>query len=210
MKIAIIGAGNVGGTLGRAWAKAGFEVMFGVRDPSSPKVAALLATTDDRTIAGRVAEAAAYGTVVALCTPWDATESAVKESRDLAGKVLLDCTNPLENDLSGLTVGPTTSGAELVASWAPGARVVKAFNTTGFENMADPDFGGRAATMLIAGDDEAANGIASELARRIGFDPVVAGPLAMARLLEPLALLWIKLAVIQGYGTRIAFQLDRK
>jgi predicted dinucleotide-binding enzyme len=84
------------------------------------------------------------------------------------------------------------------------------FKTIGFENMAAPDFGGRAATMLIAGDDEAAIAIASELARSIGFDPVVTGPLAMARLLEPLALLWIKLAVIQGYGTRIAFQLDRK
>jgi 8-hydroxy-5-deazaflavin:NADPH oxidoreductase len=184
-------------------------MMFGVRDPSSPKVAALLATTGGQATAGRFAEAATYGTVVALCTPWDATESAVRESCDLAGKVLLDCTNPLENDLSGLAVGRTTSGAELVTSWAPGARVVKAFNTTGFENMADPDFGGRAATMLIAGDDEAANAIASELARRIGFDPVVAGPLAMARLLEPLALLWIKLAVVQGFGTRIAFQLDR-
>jgi 8-hydroxy-5-deazaflavin:NADPH oxidoreductase len=64
--------------------------------------------------------------------------------------------------------------------------------------------------MLIARDNEAANATASELARRIGFDPVVAGPLAIARLLEPMALLWIKLAVIQGYGTRIAFQLDRK
>jgi predicted dinucleotide-binding enzyme len=134
----------------------------------------------------------------------------MRESRDLVGKILLDCTNPLEKDLSGLAVGQTTSGAELVASWAPGARVVKAFNTTGFENMANPDFGGRVATMLIAGDDEAANVIASELARRIGFDPIVAGPLAMARLLEPLALLWIKLAVVQGHGARIAFQLDRK
>jgi predicted dinucleotide-binding enzyme len=210
MKIAIIGAGNVGGTLGRAWAKSGFEVMFGVREPTSPKVAALLATTGGRATAGSVADAATHGTAIALCTPWDATELAVRESRDLAGKILLDCTNPLENDLSGLVVGRTTSGAELVASWAPDARVAKAFNTTGFENMADPNFGGRAATMLIAGDDEAANEIASELARRIGFDPVVAGPLAMARLLEPLALLWIKLAEIQGYGTRIAFQLDRK
>jgi predicted dinucleotide-binding enzyme len=210
MRIAIIGAGNVGGTLGRAWAKAGYEVMFGVRDPSSRKVAALLATTGGRATAGPVAEAATFGTVVALCTPWDSTESAVRGSHDLAGKILLDCTNPLENDLSGLAVGRTTSGAELIASWAPGARVVKAFNTTGFENMADPDFGGRAATMFIGGDDAAANAIASELARAIGFDPVVAGPLAMSRLLEPLALLWIKLAVVQGYGTRIAFQLDRK
>ena len=170
MRIAVIGAGNVGGTLGRAWAKAGHEVMFGVLDPSSPKVAALLATTGGRATAGRVAEAATYGAVVALCTPWDATESAVRGSRDLAGKILLDCTNPLEKDLSGLAVGRTTSGAELVARSAPGARVVKAFNTTGFENMADPDFGGRAATMLIAGDDEAANAVASEAGKRDGYD----------------------------------------
>ena len=120
MRIAVIGAGNVGGTLGRAWAKAGHEVMFGVLDPSSPKVAALLATTGGRATAGRVAEAATYGAVVALCTPWDATESAVRGSRDLAGKILLDCTNPLEKDLSGLAVGRTTSGAELVARSAAG------------------------------------------------------------------------------------------
>jgi 8-hydroxy-5-deazaflavin:NADPH oxidoreductase len=87
---------------------------------------------------------------------------------------------------------------------------VKAFNTTGFENMADPTFHDRPATMLIAGDDEAANVVAADLAREIGFEPVNTGPLAMSRLLEPMALLWIKLAVTQGYGTRIAFQLEQK
>jgi predicted dinucleotide-binding enzyme len=87
---------------------------------------------------------------------------------------------------------------------------VKAFNTVGFEIMADPDFGGRGATMLIAGDDESAKAVASDLARQIGFEPVNAGPLAIARLLEPMALLWINLALIQGYGTRIAFRLERK
>jgi predicted dinucleotide-binding enzyme len=210
MKIAIIGAGNVGGTLGRAWTRGDHKVMFGVRSPTSTKVAALLETMDGRAKAGSVTEAAAFGAVVALCTPWDATESAVREAGDLSGKILLDCTNPLEIDLSGLAVGRTTSGAELVASWSPGARVVKAFNTTGFENMADPTFRDRPATMLIAGDDEAANVVAADLAREIGFEPVNTGPLAMSRLLEPRALLWIKLAVTQGYGTRIAFQLEQK
>jgi predicted dinucleotide-binding enzyme len=210
MKIAIIGAGNVGGALGGAWVKSGHDVMFGVRDPSSPKVAALLATMGGRATAGSVAEAAAYGAVVALCTPWNVTEAVVRDARDFAGKILIDCTNPVESDLSGLAVGRTTSGAELVASWAPDARVVKAFNTVGFEIMADPDFGGRGATMLIAGDDESAKAVASDLARQIGFEPVNAGPLAIARLLEPMALLWINLALIQGYGTRIAFRLERK
>jgi hypothetical protein len=210
MKIAIIGAGNVGGALGRAWVKSGHDVMFGVRDPSSPKVAALLATMGGRAAAGSVAEAAGYGAVVALCTPWNVTEAAIRDARDFAGKILIDCTNPVESDLSGLAVGRTTSGAELVASWAPDARVVKAFNTVGFEIMADPDFGGRGATMLIAGDDESAKAVASDLARQIGFEPVNAGPLAIARLLEPMALLWINLALIQGYGTRIAFRLERK
>jgi 8-hydroxy-5-deazaflavin:NADPH oxidoreductase len=210
MKIAIIGAGNVGGALGRAWLKSGHEVMFGVRNPSSPKVAALLAAMGGRAVAGCVAEAVAYGAAVALCTPWNVTEAVVREARDLAGKILIDCTNPVENDLSGLAVGRTTSGAELVASWVPDARVVKAFNTVGFEIMAAPTFAGRAATMLIAGDDEAANAIVFDLARQIGFDPLNAGPLAIARLLEPMALLWINLAVIQGFGTRIAFQLERK
>ena len=115
MKIAIIGAGNVGGALGGAWVKSGHDVMFGVRDPSSPKVAALLATMGGRATAGSVAEAAAYGAVVALCTPWNVTEAVVGDARDFAGKILIDCTNPVESDLSGLAVGRTTSGAELVA-----------------------------------------------------------------------------------------------
>ncbi|WP_438269970.1 NADPH-dependent F420 reductase [Paludisphaera mucosa] len=210
MKIAIIGAGQVGGTLGRAWAAAGHEIVFGVRDPAGNRVASVVATTAGRARAAGVAEAAAGAEVVVLATPWPATESAVREAGDLSGKVLIDCTNPLADDLSVLLVGRTSSGAELVATWAPEARVVKAFNTTGFENMADPDFHGRPATMLIAGDDEAAKAIACGLARDVGFDPVVAGPLTMARLLEPIALLWINLALFRGHGTRVTFQLDRK
>jgi hypothetical protein len=210
MKIAIIGAGNVGGTLGRAWGKVGHDVMFGVRDPSSPGVVDLLASVDGRAAAGTVAEAAAFGEVIALATPWGATATAVREAGDLAGKILLDCTNPLESDLSGLVVGHTTSGAEQIAGRAAGVRVVKAFNTTGFENMAAPEIGGRPVTMLIAGDDEAAKAVAMDLAREIGFEPVDVGPLARARLLEPMALLWIHLAVSRGYGTRIAFQLVRE
>jgi predicted dinucleotide-binding enzyme len=120
---------------------------------------------------------------------------------------ILDCTNPLKEDLSGLAVGHTTSGAERVAAWASSGRVVKVFNTTGFENTAQPSYGGTAITRFRAGDDAQAKRVAAQLAQEMGFDPVDAGPLANARLLEPLAFLWIYLAGKQGHGTGIACKL---
>src|SRR5262249_17996166 len=112
-----------------------------------------------------------------------------------------------KDDLSGLAVGLTTSGAEQVAAWASSKRDVKVFNTTGFENMAKPSYGGTPITMFFAGDDAGANRVAAQLAQEIGFDPVDAGPLANARLLEPLALLWIYLAIKKGHGSAIAYKL---
>ena len=207
MRIGVIGAGNVGGTLGRSWVQNGHDVMFGVPNPTAPKMLELLKATGGKARAGSVAEAAAHGEVVAFATPWAATQDAVRQAGDLAGKVILDCTNPLKEDLSGLAVGHTTSGAERVAAWASSQRVVKVFNTTGFENMAQPSHGGTAITMFFAGDDAQAKRVAAHLAQEMGFDPVDAGPLANARLLEPLALLWIYLAVKQGHGTGIAYKL---
>lgn len=154
MKIGIIAAGNVGGTLGRRWAEGGHDVVFGVRDPSSDKAEDLVKATSGKVRAGALAEAAAHGDVLALTTPWTATEKVLKGLGDLGGKVLLDCTNPLNPDLSLAT--RDTSGAEQVASWAPGARVVKIFNTTGSNNMEDPNYGGLPATMFLAGDDREA------------------------------------------------------
>jgi predicted dinucleotide-binding enzyme len=210
MRIAILGAGNVGGTLGRAWIQKGHDVRFGVPNPGGPRMLELLKTTGGKARAGSVAEAAAHGEVVVFATPWAATQDAVRQAGDLSGKVILDCTNPLKDDLSGLAVGHTTSGAEQVAAWASSKRVVKIFNTTGFENMAQPSYGGAPITMFFAGDDASAKRIAAQLAQEMGFDPVDAGPLANARLLEPMALLWIYLAVKQGHGTGIAYKLVRR
>jgi predicted dinucleotide-binding enzyme len=184
--------------------------MFGVPKPTAPKMRELLKATGGKAKAGSVAEAAAHGEVVVFATPWAATQDAVRHAGDLAGKVILDCTNPLKEDLSGMTVGHTTSGAERVAAWTSSGRVVKVFNTTGFENMAQPYYGGTAITMFFAGDDAQAKQVAAQLAQEMGFDPVDAGPLANARLLEPLALLWIYLAVKQGQGTGIAYKLVRR
>jgi predicted dinucleotide-binding enzyme len=208
MRIGIIGAGNVGGALGRGWVRAGHEVMFGVRDAADPKNVQLLQETGAR--AGTVAEAAAFGEAVAFATPWEATEDAMRNAGDLSEKVVFDCTNPLAPRLSGLTHGHETSGGEQVAAWAPGARVVKIFNTTGANNMADPRYGEGAVTMFYCGDDAEAKAVAARLATDLGFDPVDAGPLSQARLLEPLALLWIRLAHVQGLGRDIAFRLMRR
>lgn len=208
MRIAVIGIGMVGGTLGRRWAKLGHEVMFGVREPSSEKLGTLLADSGENARAGTVAEAAAFGDVVVLATPWGGTGDAVRHAGDLTGKVLLDCTNPLKPDLSGLEGDP--SGAEQVAAWAPGAKVVKIFNTTGFQNMDDPRFGNDRATMFYCGDDAEAKKVAARLAEDLGFEAIDAGPLAEARTLEHLALLWIHLAHVQKLGRGIAFKLMRR
>ncbi len=213
MRIAVIGAGNVGGALGRGWARAGHEVVFGVRDASDPKVKELTAAGEaggGKIVVAGVGEAAAASEVVVLAVPWAAAEAAVAEAGDLRGRVVLDCTNPLTKDLSGLAVAAGTSAGEQVAGWAAGARVVKIFNTTGANNMESPRYGDTAATMLYCGDDAPAKEVAARLAADLGFDPVDAGPLVRARLLEPLALLWVTLAFAQGQGRDIAWKLMRR
>ncbi len=212
MRLAIIGSGNVGGALGRLWAGNGHEVTFGSRDPSGEGVQAAVSAAGSRARAATVAEAAQGAEVVVLATPWDATQGSVKAAGDLSGKVVLDATNPLQMTESGLelAVGFTTSAGEQVAGWAPGARVVKAFNSTGSGNYAQANFGGQAASMAICGDDEEAKATVAGLAEELGFDVLDAGPLRCARLLEPLAMLWITLAYSQGEGPEIAWKLLRR
>jgi NADPH-dependent F420 reductase len=210
MKIAIIGAGNVGSTLGKAWAKKGHDIFFGVRHPKDDKTRKLVQSIGPKAHAGTVAEAAAFADVVVLATPWPATEAAVQAAGELRGKTVIDCTNPLKPDVSGLEVGFTTSGAERVAQWAKGARVFKAFNTTGSNNMADPVINGIRTVMFVCGDDETAKPVVMQLAADIGFDAVDAGKLEQARLLEPWAMLWISLAYQGGLGRDIGFALLRR
>jgi NADPH-dependent F420 reductase len=209
MKIAVIGAGNVGSTLGMRWAAVGHEVVFGVRDPRNAKHAALVSQPGGKVRLATIAEAVAPADVVLLATPWDASGAAITACANLAGKALIDATNPLTADLS-LAVGLHDSGGEQVARWAKGAHVVKAFNTTGFNIMADPVMEGRPAVMFVAGDDPAAKVTVQGLAKAIGFEPVDAGPLKMARHLESMAVLWISCAYRQGLGRDYAFALIRK
>lgn len=184
MHIAILGAGNVGQTLGQRFAAAGHRVSYAVRNPADAKYAAL------GTAARPVVEAVRDAELVLLATPWNAAESALAGAGSLAGKILVDATNPIGPGFV-LTHGRDDSGAEQVARWAPGARVVKAFNTIGREVMANPSFGGRAAVLWLCGDDAEATAAVAGLPADIGFEPLVMGPLVRARGMEPAALLWI-------------------
>jgi len=204
MKIAVIGAGNVGKALGTAWARRGHDVTYGVRQPGDAKYQGLK-------IAG-VAEAAHAAEAVLLATPWDATEAALQSAGDLTGKLLLDATNPLAIGPHGmgLAVGHTISGGELVAAWAKNAAVFKTLNTTGFSNMENSGGYAQKPVMFFAGDDSAKRATVAALLADLGFEPVDAGPLATARLLEPHAMLWIDLAMKRGQGRDIAFALMRR
>lgn len=194
MRIAIIGAGNVGRTLGHAWQRLGHEITYGVRNPDDDRYADLGAAVTDN------ATAAAEADVVALCTPWQGTQPAVTACGDLTGKVLIDCTNPLTPDVTALELGHTTSGAEQIAAWAPGARVCKAMNQIGAPMMDAPALPS-SPVMFVCGDGADAKDVAAQLVRELGFETLDAGDLTAARLLEPLALLWIHMALRRGLGT---------
>jgi hypothetical protein len=210
MKIGIIGSGNVGGALGSRWAKAGHEVVFGTRNPESGDVQKLAARASGKTSAATLGETCNECDVLLLATPWPATEQIIAGLGDMNGKILIDATNPLLPDLSGLTHGNTTSGGEQVAQWASGAKVVKAFNTVGANIMADPSFEGHKPVMFYCGDDEQAKQVVQKLISELVFEAVDAGPLKQARLLEPFAQLWISLAYAQGMGREFAFELLRR
>jgi NADPH-dependent F420 reductase len=208
MHIAILGTGSVGRALGLGWSRHGHVIVFGSRDPASEKARAAVRACSGRASAARTAEASAGADVVVLAVPWAAVSAVLAEAgASLAGNILVDATNPIAPGLQ-LAVGHATSGAEQVAGWAPGARVVKAFNTTGAENMVDPVYHGQSTVMLICGDDSSAKATVRSLAEELGFDVVDAGGLALARHLEPFALLWITLA--QKLGRNIAFRLVQR
>jgi 8-hydroxy-5-deazaflavin:NADPH oxidoreductase len=201
--IAILGAGQVGQALGQALARHGHRIRYGVPDPA--RHAALAAAPGGRISVGTVEDAIGPAELVILATPHLAALQVARQVPDWAQRVLVDATNPIAPGLAGLTVGTTTSGAEEIARLARHARVVKAFNTTGFENMADPHYPGGDLFMPVAGDDAEARARVLALATLIGFDAVDLGPLAAARYLEPMAMVWIELALRRGHGRDFGF-----
>ena len=205
MKITIVGSGNVGRALGGGWKKAGHSVTFAARDPSGTKAAEL----QGEGFAVAPQAGAGKADVIVLAVPWTGIEATVQALGSLAGKVVVDATNPLTANLE-LALGFSDSAGETVARLAKGARVVKAFNTTGANNMTDSRYSCGKLMMPVAADDKAAKQTVMALASDLGFEPVDAGPLAMSRHLEPMAMTWIKLAYAQGMGREFGFAILKR
>ncbi|MBI5688804.1 MAG: NADPH-dependent F420 reductase [Verrucomicrobia bacterium] len=212
MNLTFLGIGQVGGALAINLVAKGHAVTIAARDPQSDSVRAAQ-QREPRLRALPPAEAVAAAEVVFLATPYAAAEATVTALASLlAGKVLVDCTNPVGPGLShGL--GSTRSGAEVVQSAAPKASVVKAFTIYGFENFIDsayPGYGELRPAMLLAGDDAAAKETVAQLCTHLGWEPVDTGPLSTSLHLEHLTLLWIKMARVQGHGPNLVWARLRR
>lgn len=205
VKIGILGTGRVGGTLGRRWSEVGHHVFWGTRYPEERRLREL--ANRAHTAIGTWPEAIDASEIVVLALPWPiALHAASQYAAHLAGRVVVDCTNPLNEDFSDLVLGFTTSAAEQIAAQVPQAKLVKAFNTVSAATMANPKYNHDSASLFYCGDDVQAKQLVAELARDLGFQPVDAGPLRNARWLEPVAMLYIYLAC-HGWGSNCALHV---
>lgn len=203
MKITVIGAGNMGAAFVKQLARAGHQVSVTARDAAK---AAQVAAANPGAKAVPTAGSTEGADAIVLATGYADAATALRGAGDVAGKVVIDITNPLTADYMGLTIGHGTSAAEEIAKAVPGAEIVKAFNTVFAQVLGEgADFGGgRKAEVFVASDSERAKNAARAIAESLGFAVVDAGPLKNARYLEPLAGLNIYLGYGAGLGTGIA------
>ena len=199
MRIAILGAGNVGGGLGRAFGAAGHDVLFGVRDPESTKTLAALADIPDAVAAAPAAAVEGADVVVFALRPV-AIAATVAELPSMAGRIVIDAMNRFDAEV---TAQSTTQD---LARLLPGAKLAKAFNTIGFENLRSAAARSIPAAMFVAGDDEDAKRVAMDLAEQIGFQPEDAGGMANTKALEEMVKVWMALA--QTHGRTVAFAIS--
>ena len=202
--IAVIGTGNVGGALGSAAAKAGYDVVFAGQDAAKTRE---VADAAGATAAATPREAAAVAHIIVLAVPHSAFPAVAAEIAPVADdKIVIDPSNPLKPDYSGLALSDS-SGAEELARLLPRSKVVKAFNTLFAGNTANPQALGLQLDSLFATDDEAAKDAVCGLSSSIGFRPIHVGPLTAARELEAMALLNIRLQMVSNGNWNTAFAL---
>ena len=211
MRIGILGSGLMGGKLGTIFAQAGHEVVFSYAR-SEQKLKTLARDARGKARAGTPREAAEEADAVLLAVHWSRIEDVLNQAGDLSGKVIVTCSLPMNEDSTELVVAHTSSGAEELAKLIPKARVVAAFQTVPSEVLFGVYEARRKASrpsLVYCGDDESGKGVAAGLIRDVGFDPVDAGPLRIARHTEPFALLVAQLANEGQGGPELAYRFER-
>ncbi len=205
MKIAIIGSGNVGSALGKGWLRAGHNVVFGVRDPQSPKTQKALALIPEVKVY-TVPEASKNAEVIVITTPPEAVLELIPQLGDVSNKVIIDTTNSIRTRPE-----PFATAYDAIKEITKSQDVVKCFNSTGFENMLNPNYHGEGIDMFAAGNSVKAKQVADRLATDIGFATCYDfGGDDKVKLLEKFALSWINLTIMQGHGRNLAFKLIRR
>jgi len=201
MTIAIVGTGNMGAGIARLLASKGVKVAIGSRDPAN--AAKLAAEIGAGAEGGGIAAATKLADVVILAVPYTAAAETIREAGGFAGKVLVDISNPITSDYKALTVGHTTSAAE-IQKLAPQAKVVKAYSTIFAQLLPTEARKGRTVQVFVAGDDEAAKKVVSDIVTTGDFEAVESGPLSNARYLEPVGEINIHFGFFLGWGTSVA------
>jgi len=210
MRIGILGSGLMGGKLGTIFARAGHEVVFSYARRHE-KLEQLAREAQGNARAGTPGEAAREADALLLAVHWSRMDDVLAQAGDLSGKVILTCSLPMNADDTGLVIAHTTSGAEELAKRVPEARVVCAFNTVPSEVLFGVFEARHEATrpsLVYCGDDSGSKEVAAGLIRDVGFDPVDAGPLRIARYTEPFALLVAQLAYEGTEGPELAYRFE--
>ena len=211
MRIGILGSGLMGGKLGTIFARAGHEVVFSYAR-SEQKLKKLARDAQGKARAGTPREAAQDADALLLAVHWSRMDDVLKQAGDLSGKVVVSCSLPMNDDDTALVVAQTSSGAEELAKKIPQARFVSAFNTVPSELLFDVYEAKRKASrpsLVYCGDDPKAKKVGASLIRDVGFDPVDAGPLRIARYTEPFGLLVAQLAYEGKGGPELAYRFER-
>ena len=211
MRIGILGSGLMGAKLGTIWVRAGHEVVFSYSH-SEAKLQKLARDAKGKARAGTPREAAQEADAVLLAVHWSRVDDVLKQAGDLSGRVIVSCSLPMNADDTDLVFAHTSSGAEELAKKIPKARVVSAFGTVPSEVLFDVFERRRNATkpsLVYCGDDSKSKKTVAQLIRDVGFDPVDAGPLRIARYTEPFTLLIAQLAYEGKDGPELAYRFER-
>lgn len=200
MKIAVLGSGKIGGTLGKKWAQAGHEICFGVRDPNKAEVKELVASLGGKARAGSMSEAIAFGEVVLFAIPGSSMDQTIRaNAKALDAKLIVDAANKFG--------GAATHSLGVFAASTPRAKAFRAFNTYGWENFAEPVIGGQAGDMFFCGPDGEARAQMEQLISDVGLHPVYVGGPEQADVVDGVLKLWFTLVSQRKMSRRLMFKI---